>query len=181
MMVEVKLTPQLHRVVNVASEKELEDVFVEQLKKNGWVVERQKKTIEGNRIDVLARYPTSNDYFIFELKYFEAIHDYTKAFKQIFDKYYKKNLVWGNGVSTSLVALITPRSLYRKGWDYLASMIIERFFWRMGFGIGSLEDFTVSFTSQGQDAIINLAKPSDSYRTLEQKINIIKERQHWND
>ena len=191
MMVEVNYTPNFSKQFNVSSEKELERVFVDQLRKSGWFVETQKKTEEGNRIDVLAiHHSCPTEYFIFELKYFTGIHDYTKALKQISDKYYKKKLTY-KGISTSLVALITPFSLYHyvheRGWIDKSTeldrvpMIIERFFWRFGFGVGSLEDFSVTFTSQGSDAKIKFASPNDNYRSLHEKINLIKERQHWND
>lgn len=189
-MVQVRVTSNLTKILPVNNEKELEVAFINQLKAAGWFVETQKKTEEGNRIDVLAMHHSSpTNYFIFELKYFTSIHDYTKAFKQVLNKYYEKKLTY-KGIFTSLITLITPLSLYHNqrlrflSSDYhddMMAMTIERFFWRMGFGVGSLEDMTVTFTSIGNDATINLIQPNDKYRSLNEKIKLIKERQHWDD
>lgn len=183
-MVEVQIAPNLKRCYNLNNEKEMETTFSDQLKKHGWIVHRQVYTDEGKRVDVLAHHYTCPDeYFIFELKYLNKFHEYTSALKQILDKYYNKKLVF-KGISTSLVALITPFSLYRGSRRDFSlepdrvAMIIERFYWRMGFGIGNLENFSVIFTSQGSDTRIKFSQPNGS-RSLSEKIRLIKQRQHW--
>ena len=161
-------------------EKGMEAIMLKLLKSHGWFAVNQIYTDQGNRLDILAcHHSAQTDYIIFELKCFKTlVHYWTKPFKQIMDKYYNKRLTW-KGISTNIVCLITPYSLETMcPNNEELRMCITRYYWRMGFGIGSIEKMFATFTSQCSDGYFDLLNPNTPYHSLEKQFQLIKERQH---
>jgi hypothetical protein len=63
------------------------------------------------------------------------------------------------------------------------NMVIERFFWRFGFGIGSLDRMEIQFVNGESIATINLERPIKPWFSPKVQITEIKRRTHnaWNE
>jgi hypothetical protein len=153
------------------SEREFQQAFASRLRKAEWLVKRERWSSNGaGVIDVLAYHPAYDEWIGFELKMPASVKDYTRAMKQMAEKYRGKRF----GLHTPvLLVFMVPKSLSR----YRCGMVIERFFWRWGFGVGDYENMQARWVNGDRIATLDLLNPhSDPWIAPRQKIAEIKRR-----
>ena len=149
------------------NEKQFQDAFCQRLKGAGWHVEREISDVtNNNRLDVVAYHPIFDAWFCFELKIPNSIKDYTKCLRQMI-RYHDAKFKY----PTDFLCLLTPKNDFS-----LSFMVVERFFWRWGFGVGNFESMKVQFVNGEAIVTVNLLHPESYYFTPKKQITEIKRR-----
>lgn len=154
--------------MNIQKEKQFQQEFIDKLKAAAWHVETEISDItNNNRLDVVAYHPIFGAWFCFELKVPNSIKDYTKCLRQMI-RYHDAKFKY----PTDILCLIIPYSLN----NTLSNIVIERFFWRWGFGVGAYENMKVRFVNGEAIATVDLLYPQNHFFTPKDQIIEIKRR-----
>jgi hypothetical protein len=154
--------------MSMQTEKHFQQQFIGKLKTAAWHVESEVWDLKkANRLDIVAYHRVFDAWFCFELKVPYGIKDYTCCLRQMI-RYRNSNFSY----PIDLFSLIVPH------FDYgsYGNMIIERFFWRWGFGLGSLERMEIEFVNGESIATINLETPIKPWFSPKNQIAEIKRR-----
>jgi len=126
--------PQIRNLPTFEDENHFRNYLAKKLINEGWIITQKEKPAlnASDRCDLII-YDKQNDFNVFlELKTPESFNDITKGLSQLIR--YRK-LDWGIK-NLNLFAFITPVGI---------SEGAIRFFWRFGFGVGSLDTETIRF------------------------------------
>lgn len=151
-------------------EKQFQDDVCQKLKEAGWYIKTEiYDSTKKNRLDIVAYHSFFETWFCFELKVPNSIKDYTRCLRQMI-RYRNAQFKY----PTDIFCFITPRNM---------DIIVERFFWRWGFGVGNYESMKVRFVNGEAIATVNLLHPQNYYFTPKEQIMEIKRRANnaWND
>jgi hypothetical protein len=156
------------------SEKISQMFFVEKLKKANWYVREQVTDhTKNSRADVIAYHPKFDENVAFELKVPKGLFDETKALRQMIryrNTYFDK-------MNVALFCYMKPTiDTYHSGYNSI-DMVCKRFFWRWGFGYGSLDSMVVEFVNGENKNTLDLMNPLAATYNTDPKTKILKIRE----
>lgn len=154
------------------TEKEVQQKFVEKLRKVGWYVkERVFDTTGKNQIDILAYHVKIDSWIGFEVKVPKGLMDETKALRQLI-RYRNSSYK----VPVTIFSYVKPLiNQYDGAYETNLNAVSKRFFWRWGFGYGSTENMVIEFVNGEEKNTLHLLNLSPYYNlTMADIISNIK-------